>query len=474
MKKSYTETLADFAAAMSVDDLTEEALCATKRLILDTIGCSVGGYTSTIGKIVTEIKRELGGRPESTLMVVGDRTSCTSAAYVNAEMAMSMDADDTFTWSGHHANCAVLPALAVAERVGASGKQLVEAVALGYDIAARIGFSLRLTVADTGTGTIDYAPTSGMSWIIFGAAVAAGKLLGLDEERMAEAMGLAGFTTSVPIIGKGRGKKRAPRPMTKWALAGTMAESGVMAALLARKGFTADRTVLDGEYGFWRMVGAFSCNWDFLTADLGKRWFIEETSFKPYPCCRFIHAPLDAFYKLLRENQLEPEDIDQVNVHAFSLLNNFEEPTVRNEVDTQFNVPHVFAMAAFGVAPGPKWQSPDTWHDPKVEAFKQKVKIHANPACDASVAKQQMEGVWKRLPAAVEVKAKGQTFGAEAEYAWGDPWTPDTRMTDDEMKEKFRNMAFGLLRPDRIEMAIDTIYNLDKIGCVDELVDCLK
>ncbi|MFA4837798.1 MAG: hypothetical protein WC749_17250, partial [Dehalococcoidia bacterium] len=71
-------------------------------------------------------------------------------------------------------------------------------------------------------------------------------------------------------------------------------------------------------------------------------------------------------------------------------------------------------------------------------------------------------------------KAKGQTFGAEAEYAWGDPWTPDTRMTDDEMKEKFRNMAFGLLRPDRIEMAIDTIYNLDKIGCVDELVDCLK
>lgn len=477
MNKSYTETLAEFAAKISFDDLPEDTVHAAKRLILDTVACAIGGYSNNMGKIVAEVKKELGGKPESTIMGLGEKTSCTSAAYVNAELANDMDADDT-SLKGHHANTAVMPALAVAERVGASGKQFITAVALGFDLAIRVAYSMSPPVRPNpdGTGRVEFAPTAGFSWVVFGAAVGAGSLLKLDADRMAHAMGIAGYSTSVPAAGKW-GPSPAPRPMTKYAFYGPIAEAGVTAALLAERGFQGDRTVLDGDRGFWRMAGASGCDWEALTANLGQRWFAKETSYKPYPCCRYINGPLDMFLKIMRENQLHPEDVDGIKVGMNSITKHqhFEDITVLNEVDSQFSVPYIFGVAALGIDPGPEWQSPARWQDPRVMSFARKVKVYVDPDADRVYAEQVMSGgERKKMHSKVEVKAGGKAFKAQTDYAKGDPWLPEYVMSDDEMKQKFRNFSYRLLRPDNIEKAIDTIYALDNVACVDELVCYLR
>ncbi len=477
MEKSYTQVMADFAANTRFEDLPEDAVYAAKRLILDTVACSIGGYSNNMGKIVAEVKKELGGVPEATIMGLGQKTSCTSAAYVNSEMANAMDADDV-SLKGHHACVAVMPALAVAEREGASGKDLITAVALGFDVAIRVAYSMNSIIrpAADNSGKVEFGPTAGFSWVVFGAVVGAGSLLGLDAKKMANALGIAGYSTSLPAIGKW-GPSPAPRPMTKYAFYGPIAEAGVTAALLAEKGFEGDQTVLDGERGFWRMAGATGCNWDALTAALGQRWFVRETSYKPYPCCRWIHAPLDMFFRIMRENHFTPEDVEEVKVglHSVASYARFGDTTVLNEVDTQFSLPYIFGVASLGIDPGPEWQSPARWKDPRVLSFARKAKLYVDPDADAMYAGQVMAGgERKKIHSKIQIKARGQTFNAQADYAKGDPWEPQYVMSDDEMKNKFRNFSSRFLRPDNIENAMDTIYGLDKVECVEDLVRFLR
>ncbi len=475
MDKSYTQKMADFAADTVFEDLPEDAVYSAKRLILDTIGCAVGGYSSNMGKMVAEVKRGLGGKPESTIMGFRERTSCTSAAYVNAELAHALDADDT-SLKGHHANSVVMPALAVAEREGASGRQLITAVALGFDVAIRVAYSMSSSVRSSvkEPGRIEFAATAGFSWVVFGPAVSAGHLLHLDPDKMAHALGIAGYSASLPCAGKWGSP--APRPMTKYAFYGPIAEAGVTAALLAEKGFEGDQTVLDGERGFWRMAGASSCNWDALTAGLGQRWFVKETSYKPYPCCRYIHGPLDMFFKIMRDNGLKPEELDEVSVGMLSIAKRqqFDDVTVLNEIDAQFSIPYLFGVAALGIDPGPEWQNYVRWRDPRVLSFAEKVRVYVDPSADALYADQvKSGGERKKMHSAIEVRAKGKSFKAECDYARGDPWQPEYVMSDDDLKEKFRNLSYRILRPDNIEKAIETIYNLERVKDVGDLVACL-
>lgn len=477
MDKNYTQTIADFAAKTCFDDLPEDAVHAAKRLILDTVGCAIGGYSSNSGKIVAEVKKELGGRPESTIMGSGEKTSCTSAAYINAEMGNLMDADDT-SLKGHHATAAVMPALAVAERVGASGKELITAVTLGFDMALRVAYSMDAPTraSPTDSKKIEFAPTAGFSWTVFGAAISAGSLLHLDGDQMSNTMGLAGYTTSLPIIGKWA-PSLPPRPMTKYAFYGPISEGGVTAALLAQRGFKGDQTVLDGDRGFWKMAGATGCKWDALLEKLGTRWLIRETALKPYPCCRWIHGPLDMFYKIVGDNRLNPGDIEAVSVglHSNATYSHFGNATVLNEIDAQFSIPYIFAIASLGIDPGPEWQTPARWQDPRVQAFSRKVTLYVDPEADAVYAGQVKDGgERKMMHSKIEVRAKGKIHRAQTNYAKGDPWDPDSVMTEQELKRKFRNFSYRSLRPDNIEKALEKFYDLENVEHIESLVRYLR
>lgn len=471
-----TRLLAEFAAETDYEDLPEDVIKAGKRVILDTVGCAIGGYFTEAGKAIINVERSLGGRPESTIVVTGDRTSCANAAFVNAELANALDADETLMNKSHHANCAVAAALAVGESVGAGGQEVLTAALLGYEVAGRIGLALR-TIHVGKDGQLELLPQSGMGWAIFGAAVAAAKLLGQDADEMANTIGIAAYGATIPMLGRW-GKMRAPRPMTKYAFYASLAHSGVVAALLTPRGFLGDTTVLDGDYGFWKLSGASSCDWEFMTGELGQRWLITRTSFKQYPACRFISGPLDLFRDITREHRLAPQDIAKVNVKVFSVaikqgLN--ESVTPVNDVDAQFSIPFSIAAASLGDAPSPYWQTPDKWRDPRVIEFSKKVSVDIEPTAHDIINEQLVQkGYFKEFPATVEIlTTDGRTYTASSKYPKGDPWEPEAILSDEELKDKFRRYSSGLLSSRQVEEAIEMLYELEDVIEVGDLMSLL-
>jgi 2-methylcitrate dehydratase PrpD len=479
MENKVTKAIANYVVNTEYDDLSTEAIHATKRMILDTVGCAVGGFCADVSKILIEFKRELGGTPEATILVTGDRTSCTSAAYVNAMMSDAIDSEETLNNSSHPSACVVMPAFAIAEKLGASGKEMIEAVTLGYDVASRVGLSLTFAEV-TPDGNSRWAKVTGMSWTTFGAAVAAGKLLHLNEDEMIRTIGLAGYSAPVPVASRWLyALKESPRPMTKHGFIGLMAESGVSAALLAQKGFQSDTGVLDGDRGFWTFMGSLSCNWDFILGNLGKQWYVNEAAYKPYPSCRYINGALDLFLKILREQSLTPGKIDEIRVKMAPMAVNcyldlLLEP--HNEIDVEFSIPYSLAIAAFNPdRPGPEWMRESNRRNPQIAELAKKVVVEIDDAA-ARVLKDQVlnEGRYRKSPCTVEVKTDaGKVYSAHADYAKGDPpsWDKEPPMSDDELKEKFRNYTSGFIKNSKIEKAIEAIYDIDK---VDNAGDIMK
>lgn len=255
---SVTNTLADFACAVSFDSLSPEAVAATRNLIRDALGCVIAGRCAPSTQIIAEVLEAYGGAPQSTVLFTGTRLPAALAAHVNAHSGNALDADDTVLYKAHIGSAVVPAALAIAEREHRSGKDLIAAVAAGYEVAGRIGLALQGLAIDE-QGRFRFGPVTGYSWVTFAATVAAGKLLRLDRAKMRQAFGLT--AAMAPLPGATKFGSSLPRPMTKYAMYGTMAEAGILAALYAAGGFTAEPDVLDGDQGLWRVVGVTRYDW---------------------------------------------------------------------------------------------------------------------------------------------------------------------------------------------------------------------
>ncbi len=477
-----TQTLAEFAANVTFDDLPRQVVHQTKRLIFDSIGCTLSGYSSEKGYIARSFVKSLGGNPEATIIGSGERTSTPNAAFVNSNMGNAIDSDDTILMS-HPAVPTILAALPVAEKKGASGKDLITAVAVGYDIAIRVGGASESWLKIEG-GKVKTLPVHGYSWHVFGAAVASAKILGLDAKKMVHVLGLAGTFAPMPVMASWT-KPVDSLPLSKYYEAGWTAQGGVSAALLAEVGYTSPAEILDGRTGFWRMRGREECDFDFMVSKLGQRWWVMETSLKPWPCCRFIHHSLTAFTKIIDEYDIKAEEIEKVVVKGsmmYSPIFHVRHP--RTPVNMQFSAAHSLANAAFRVTPGPKWQYPESASDPKMKEFRDKITIELNSKT-LEVMAQDLAGEPPkqpiRVPTTVEVTARGKVYQESVEYAKGDPpaWVEGMAMSDEELKYKFRNHAVDVLSMsdswrENIERAIEVTYNLEKVSDIAELVGLLS
>ncbi len=480
--QSYTQSIVDFVMETDFSHLPSDVVAEAKRIILDTIGCGIGGYTLDRGKIAVDLARDLGGKPEATILVTGDKVSCANAAFANGDLCSALDADETFLNSGHFAAPVFSAALAVAERVGASGHGLITAFELGFEANARLLLSMRPFRAkgEPPTETLEAAEVFGYGWICVGAAIAAGKLLYLDKERMAHAIGLAGANATSPSTRKMT--EANWWPMMKYGHYGFASFIGVVSALLAQKGYTGKCDILDGEVGLWRFSGALEPIWDNLVRGLGEKWWILEDSIKPYPSCRYTHQALDLFYRIKEQQDLRPDEIESVTVRvgpaAFfapqlgspSLELDPNDPTTH--INSQFNTAHLISVAALGYRPGPDWHTPATLGDPRVRELMKNVKVELDLAAFEEVlraVKEEPTGRWKRCPTSIQVIARGETFDASSDYAKGDPWIEDTRMSDDEVKNKFRNFSHEALRSAKIEEIIEKVFELEKLDNVTKL-----
>ena len=471
-----TEALAQSSSRVCFEDLPKEDIEKTKLVFLDSIGCALASHVVDRSRLAIELTKEFGGNPQAT--VIGShRTSYGLASFANGELINALEYDSLGPLSAHVCPFVVPPCLAIAERVHASGKELILALALALEIGGRMTSSLaQLKVLKEEPPYYEDAQRFTYANAVFGGVAGACKLLKLDVKKTLNAFGIAGASTPVPAVMKWE-ETSGPAIMVKYnACSGWAAQLTTVAALLAEKGFTGDTTIMDGEWGFWKIVGSPFFNVDNLLGGLGKVWHIKEVHFKPYPTCGVNHGGIDGINRIMKENQIRPEEIEEIVVKADPLLQtpNRKITTIESFADMQFSNVYIFALAAYyGDRPSPAWLMPSIFSDPKVEALSKKVRVEVHPRTEELMTNKIKMGklpvFWDTI---VEIMAKGgRKFPIEISAPKGNPANP---MTEIELMEKFRtNASYSMLPSSRIKDVIEVIKGLGGVDDVTQLTRLL-
>jgi len=459
MKMDVIYTLAGNIIDTNYENLPSEVVKATKRLFMDGLGVGLAGSAEAGVSELIDIVRDWDGRKESTVWVYGDRLPCISAAQANATMIHALDYDDTHDVAILHASSVAVPtALAIAEKLGGvDGKRLITAVALAVDLAARLCLANKVSVFDRGW---QYTAIHGN----FSAAAITGKLLGLDKETLVSAFGLAYHQAggNLQCIHDGTLAKRAGP--------GFAARDGIMAVLMAQKGITGARNVLQGRDGLFNVYHRGDYNPEVLTANLGEKFEVVNLSFKPYPCCRNTNPPIDATLTMVGEYNIKAEDVDSVTIYvskgAMKLLgeplNTKQNPSTT--VDAQFSIPWTVASAIVQGKVGIAELTPQAIKNKAVLALSNKV----TPKLDESLNRMGVS------PAIVEIKTKdGKVYSKRVDTPYGSPENP---MNMDAIAAKLRDCASYAAKPlsqKNVEKLIQLVSQLEAVSDVEEVVRLL-
>lgn len=476
MEENVTEQLAQAVTRISFSDLPEDLTRRIKWMFLDTVGCALGGAKTEKAKIALTLVEEMGGNPQASI-IGGHRTSYALASFANAELINALDYDYNGPLVGHVCPYVTPPCLSIAERQGASGKDLILALALAHEIGGRMVNALaQQKIPKDEPPYYEDWPRYSFSYGVFGGVAGAGKLLGFDIGKMRNAFGIAGASTAVPA-GMKWARTGGPAVMLKFgAWTGWISQLVTTATLVAEKGFTGDTTVLDGKWGFWQMVGSPFFKVDHLLKGLGKVWHAGRVEYKLYPCCRWNHAGIDGICQLMRQNGIKPEEIEEIVIKGDSLLQapNRMGRELRSAIDIQFTNIFIFGLAPyFGFDPSPAWQTPEVYNLPEIRAMAEKVKIDLHPRSSEIIASKIKAGQKPGFRnAMVEIRARGKKFVIEVEEPRGGPDNPPT---ESELLEKFKNnVRYSVMKRDKTEPVIETLLRLDKLDNVRELTRLLS
>jgi 2-methylcitrate dehydratase PrpD len=303
---SLSEKLAAFAAGLSPADLPQAVIEDAKLRVLDSIGIMLAGATTANGRAMLEGASRLGQGREAGIVGFAARSTASLAALVNGTLAHAMDFDDTHNASVMHPSAvSVATALAVAEAEGSSGMDLLLGVALGNEIGCRLGLAAPGAFHDVGLH-----PTSVLG--APAAALVAGRLMGLSAQQLVWALGISASQGSGVLAAYSDGS------WSKTLHPGWAAHCGIVAATLARAGFTGPASGLDGHYGLFAshiQKPGYAFDLKAATARLGRRWHGVETAFKLYPNAHAIHAFIEMALALRAEHGLRGGDIRKVMLH---------------------------------------------------------------------------------------------------------------------------------------------------------------
>jgi 2-methylcitrate dehydratase PrpD len=303
--------LAEFAASARYEDLPPEVVQEGKRAVLDWLGSALAGVLEPAARIVQQVVAGFGAATEATIFGAG-RASAASAALANGVASHILELDDVHKGATLHAAAPIIPAaLAVAERERAGGRSFLLAVALGYEAALRIGEAVNPTHYRC------WHPTGTVA--TFGAAVAAGSILGLDAAQMLDALGSAGTQAA------GLWEFNADGAMSKHLHPGKAAFNGLLAADLARRGFSGATRILEGERGFFRATSE-TFDASRITDGLGRHWKIIENCYKLYSCCGHTHSAIDTGLDFRQQHDWTAADVlsGLADVHIETYASGYE------------------------------------------------------------------------------------------------------------------------------------------------------
>lgn len=460
---TLTKRIATCLARTGFDALDAETLRATKEHILYTLGTVLAGSSAPgIEQARVGAKVSSGGSQESTVLVTGEKLPAASAALVNATMGHSRELDINDDRIAYKSSVTVVPAaLAIAEKVGnISGKEFIAAVCLGIDLGIRLGLATHPKPVHA--RAIALGP--------FAAAAACGKILGLDETGMHDALGIAFCRSTVA------GNSTVAPSLTKRLGVGFAAQSGVVSALLASAGFPAAGEVFQGAAGFFQTFYRHEGDYDTLTDQLGSRFEIAMVGPKPFPSCRYTHCAVTGVLALLRKHSLQAGDVREVRVQIgerdMRSVGGWSEEEKKKKhrpegvVDAQFSIP--YTVAATLLSGG---LSLEDFTDAKLRSeelldLAARVKPILNPELDG--------GPMDVKPQVVEIHTRdGKVFSERVVYPKGNPNNPVTSV---ELVTAFRGMASYAvepLSPDKIDDVVSRTLQLEETRDVSVLTKLL-
>ncbi len=334
-------SLAQNVVRIRYEDIPGEAVKATKKQILDCLGVALAGSSAQGVRELVGLAQEWGGREQSSVIFYGIKLPAPNAAQVNATMIHALDYDDGHSGGLVHPGViSVSTSFAAAERAGwVSGRELITAVTLGTDMICRLGMATR---AEGSMATAGWHFTTICGFLA--AAAVAGRIFGLDEDKMVNALGIAYHQSS------GNMQCVIDGALTKRMGPGFAAKGGITAALMAEKGITGAKNCLEGEMGLYNLYHRGGYDASTLTSDLGKRFEGVSVATKRYPCCGIVHPFIDAALALVSEHDITADEVDKITVYRGEGAQYLCEPLEakqrpRNPVDSQFSVPWAVALA---------------------------------------------------------------------------------------------------------------------------------
>lgn len=429
-----TKILAQWILGSSYDTLPEPVRREGVRSFLNWVGVAIGGSHHETVDVAVSALQPFSGPPQAGLFGRTERFDIMNAAFLNGVSSHIFDFDDTHLKTIIHPAGPVASAiLAYAAMKPVSGKDFLEALVVGIEAECRIGNAVYPNHYDAGwhiTGTAG----------VFGSAAAAGKLMGLTEQQMVYALGLA---ASQPV-----GLRESFGSMNKSFNPGRAASNGLFAAILAAKGFTSSDGMIEAKRG-WANTISTKQDWSQITDGLGTRYEAQLNTYKPFACGIVMHPTIDAAIQIRDQDHVKPEDIQRVDLKVHPLVLELTGKTApKTGLEGKFSIYHAAAVAFVEGAGGEKQFSDRAVNDLRVVALRQKVVPVITPGVD---------------PAQVDMTVTlndGRTFHRHIEHAIGSVEKP---MSDAQLEAKFTDLAAGILPDAQASKVMQLCWSLPEL-----------
>ncbi len=455
-----TQEIIDFATSTEYDSIPFEVVEHAKRHVLDSLAVTLAGSLETGPRLLIRRVKEMELTGQASLIGCHEKAPPTFAALVNGTSGHVLDYDDTQLSTSTeavfglltHPSVPVLSAvLALGEALSATGRDVLTAYIVGVEATCRVADAIQPDHYKRGfhsSGTIG----------TLGSTIGAAKLLDLDDEKFQNALGIAASMAA--------GLRESFGTMTKSLHVGRAAEGGLMAATLAQDGYTAARDVLEAKRGFFRaMAGGF--REDKIKGQLGNPYFFINPgiAIKPYPSGSLSHPAMDLARSLVEEHAVRAEEVEEVEVRTTSIIPDsliYDEP--QTPLEAKFCLPYCIAITLLRQKPGIReFSSWEVLEESAVKNLLKRVKVIVDPGLESAG--------YDRMNTIISVKRiSGETITVSGHVARGHPVKP---MTRGELENKFRDCASEILSESRIDAAMSSIWGLEELHDVRDLIACL-
>ncbi len=441
--ENITHKMARFTRALQFEDLDNKTIENVKRFLLDSIGCAYGGSRTEDVNIMRDFYEDIGGKEEATVFNAGVRLPMIHQALLNALMIRALDYNDIY-WhqDPSHPSDLIPAALTPAEFLHKSGKDLITAIVLAYEWEMRL--------CEFAIPGIRERKWHHATLTQYAAPLAAGKIMGLSEQQLVHAVGISGshnLTLGAVTAGDLTMMKNTVDPMA--------AQAGLYSALLAQRGYEGPEHVIDGKEG---LIDAFGGEWnlELLTEGLGDDFRINKCSMKAFPTEALTHSPISAVIKLMQEQQISKQDIEEVTIttvaRAADILSDPSKYDPRTRETADHSLPYCISATIAEGAVTPASFTEEKINDPSIRAFLNKIKVVADPEFEKTFPELKQAG------AAIKTK-NGKEFKLVVDYPLGDYRDP---MDEETLLKKFDAMVMPHVDQKRRDRIVDAIMTIEK------------